>query len=71
MVGEGACGSNACSCVEDYPLWHRFACRLPRKRGEGKYFQFARVQVCVLQITLITQPLSSAVLAPVMVKEPE
>jgi GST-like protein len=32
---------------------------------------FARVQVCDLQITLITQPLRSAVFAPVMVNEPE
>ena len=32
--------------------------------------QFVRVQVCDLQITLMTQPLSSAVFGPVMVKEP-
>ena len=31
---------------------------------------FARVQVCVLQRKLMTQPLRSAVLSPVMVKEP-
>ena len=37
--------------------------------GEDK-IQFARVQVCVLQMMLITQPLSSAVFGPVMVKEP-
>ena len=32
---------------------------------------FARVQVCDLQITLITQPLSSAEFGPVRVSEPE
>ena len=42
----------------------------PPQAGEDKYFQFARVQVCVLQMMLITQPLSSAVFGPVKVNEP-
>ena len=36
----------------------------------GVAIQFARVQVCVLQMMLITQPLSSAVFGPVKVNEP-
>jgi len=68
---EGACGSNAGSGVEDCPLSGIASLAVsPASGGEDKYFQFARVQVCVLQITLITQPLSSAVFGPVMVNEP-
>jgi hypothetical protein len=66
--GEGACGLNARVGEKTCPLCRRFARRLPRKRG--RIIQFARVQVCVLQMMLITQPLSSAVFGPVRVNEP-
>ena len=67
--GEGVCGLDACG-VEDLPPPARFARYPPPQAGENKDFQFARVQVCVLQMMLITQPLSSAVFGPVNVNEP-
>jgi hypothetical protein len=67
---EGACGLNACESLEDLPPPARFARYPPPQAGEDKVHQFARVQVCVLQMMLITQPLSSAVFGPVRVNEP-
>jgi hypothetical protein len=67
---EGARGLNAYASVEDLPPPARFARYPPPQAGEDKDFQFARVQVCVLQMMLITQPVSSALFGPVKVNEP-
>jgi hypothetical protein len=67
---EGVRGLNVYARVEDLPPPARFARYPPPQAGEDKDLQFARVQVCVLQMMLITQPLSSAVFGPVKVNEP-
>jgi hypothetical protein len=66
--GEGACGLYAQTGARLAPS--AVASLGASPASGGGWIQFARVQVCVLQTMLITQPLSSAAFGPVMVNEP-